>query len=398
MREVVWDVETSTLNKGHPFNPLNKLVSYALRSTSNPNVLFQYYSDPGFIGVFKDVMATADVVIGFNVKFDLHWATRYNVVCPLTCRVWDCSLAEFVISGQTARFASLNDTLASYNLPVKHDKVKEYWDAGIDTADIPVAILEEYNKHDVYVTKLLYDTQQAIMSDKQKQLVWLMGEDLKTLQHAEFNGIKWDEGKANEKLDKYQAEVAAIEYKLNEHLPAISHGTWNWDSGDHLSAFLYGGEIAFDYSISEEAIYKSGANKGQAYTRNRWFVEQVVLLPKFKPLEGSEVKKSVEASLKEPTKAKIYQTDAPTISQLKSRKASDREIIVLLQERSTKIKIVEMIESIQKVSKDRGWENNYLHPQFNQNIAITGRLSSSQPNMQNTPPEIDELLVSRYDS
>ena len=41
------------------------------------------------------------------------------------------------------------------------------------------------------------------MTEKQKKLVWLLGEDLKTLQNAEYNGIKWDSQLAKEKFEKY---------------------------------------------------------------------------------------------------------------------------------------------------------------------------------------------------
>jgi DNA polymerase I-like protein with 3'-5' exonuclease and polymerase domains len=70
--------------------------------------------------------------------------------------------------------------------------------------------------------------------------------------------------------------------------------------------------------------------------------------------------------------------------------------LALLNERSTQIKVAEMVESIMNKKTAMNWQDNFLHPQFNQNAVVTGRLSSSAPNMQNTPLEIDELLVSRY--
>jgi type II secretory ATPase GspE/PulE/Tfp pilus assembly ATPase PilB-like protein len=237
--------------------------------------------------------------------------------------------------------------------------------------------------------------QQAIMTDKQKKLVLLMGEDLKTLQHAEYHGIKFDFDRACQKVEKYTKELDEISAKLSTFLPSIKFGVWNWDSGVHLSALLYGGKVNFDYSISEEAIYKSGPQKGDVYTRRRWFVETVELPRRFLAIANSEVKLSVEN--KDPNHTKVYQTDAPTLSQLKSRKKEDKELLQLLNQRSEKTKVVEMIQSIINKSNEMNWQDGYLHPQFNQNIAITGRLSSSAPNMQNTPEEIDELLVSRYD-
>ena len=391
----VFDVETTTKNKGHPFNPDNELVSYAYGSSNSDNVKFEYYSDPGFTSCLRSVVESADVLVGFNIKFDLHWSTNCGVVHTPKTRVWDCSLAEYVLTGQKAVMVSLDNTLESYGLPLKQDKVKEYWDAGIDTKDIPVPVLEEYNIQDVVSTEGLYLAQQAIMSDKQKKLVLLMGEDLKALQHAEWHGIKFDFEKANEKLEKYDKQLEDVANKLASFLPPISHGNFNFDSGDHLSALLYGGRVNFDYFTSKEAVYKSGAKKGQAYTANSWFVETVVFERRFVPIEGTEIKKSAEN--KDPNAVRIYQTDAPTLSQLKTRKKEDKELLQLLSQRSAMLKVCEMIRSIIGKAEELNWQGGYLHPQFNQNIAITGRLTSSAPNMQNTPEEIDELLVSRYD-
>jgi DNA polymerase I-like protein with 3'-5' exonuclease and polymerase domains len=390
--KICLDVETTTKNKGHIFNYDNQLVSYAY-VVDNSNCMFQYYTDPTFKGVGKHIIGKCTEFIGFNCKFDLHWLRRIGVTLLGGTKIWDCQLAEFIINHQRGAYGSLNDALVSYGLPLKQDKVKEYWDNGIDTTEIPVAILEEYNKHDVTSTMHLYKLQQEVMTDKQKALVYLLGEDMKTLMEAEWNGVKWDVDKANTKLEALTKTINTINNSLNEYLPIINHGEFNWDSGDHLSALMYGGVITFDYSIPEEATYKSGPNKGTQYTKNRWFEEVVEFKAWFKPLEGTELKKTREAPN---AKVRFYQTDDPTLSQLKSKDKKAHLLLNLLSERSGLGKIAEMIVSINKKRTDLNWNDGMVHAQYNQNVAITGRLSSSQPNMQNCPSEVDELLVSRY--
>ena len=380
------DVETTTKNKGHPFTPENKLVSYASDN-------FYYYTDPTFHKALHREFQDSNIIIGFSFKFDLHWSVRAGVVLDKHIKIWDCQLAEFILKGQKGAYGSLNEALESYGIPIKLDVVKSYWDQGIDTDQIPIPILEEYNLDDSAKTLQLYHIQQEILTDKQKNLVLLLGEDLKTLQNAEYNGIKWDAKKATEKIQNYTAQVSDIEQRLVTYLPIINHGIFNWDSGDHLSVLLYGGEINFDYSVSSEETYKSGSNKGTVYVRNKWFVETVQLPRRFNPLENSEVKKTKDIP---GVSTRFYQTDGPTLQQLKTRKKEDMELLVLLQTRSDNKKVLEMILSIEKNREKFGWENELLHPQFNQNVAVTGRLSSSQPNMQNSPEEIDELLISRY--
>jgi len=386
------DVETTTKNKGHPFNPNNRLISYAYCSSNGP-CIFKYYRDPDYLLGAREAFREATCYINFACKFDIHWFRNAGILLPLTCKIWDCQLAEFVLNNQKGAYGSLDDALATYGLESKSDKVKEYWTAGISTEDIPVAVLEEYNVRDVVQIKALFHMQQALMSEKQKALVYALGEDLRTLADAEFNGIKWDSNAANKKLEALSTKMADINQQLVSYLPPISYGRFNWDSGDCVSALLYGGTLSFLYSIPEDSVYQSGPNKGQPYTKNRWYDESVVFPKRFTPLEKTEVKKTKDNPS---ASTRFYQVDDPTLAQLKTRSSENKELIRLLRERSKLLKIAEMIESINKKRAELNWQDDLLHAQFNQNVAITGRLSSSNPNMQNTPAEIDELLVSRY--
>lgn len=392
--KVTFDVETTIQNKGHPFDPRNFLVSYAYKVAGGIST-FRYFHDPDFITDLRNHVEHATELVGFNIKFDLHWCQRVGIRIPIDCRIWDCSLAEFIISGQTARFISLNESLTSYGEARKPDLVAEYWAQNISTEHIPLPILEEYNLYDVDGTSTLQEHQQQLMSPEQINLCYLMGEDLKTLQHAEYAGIKWDEEKAREAVSSLTTRITSLETELQSYLPTLrAEIKFNWDSGDQLSAFLYGGEITYDWAVSEDTTYKSGERKGQAYVKNTWHSTQCSFPRRFKPLEGTEIKKTLENAPNEPH---FYQTDDPTLKQLQTKTREQREVLGLLHERAALTKVLEMIESIQKKSSEMNWEDNMIHGQFNQNVVVTGRLSSSGPNLQNTPLEIDELLVSRYD-
>jgi DNA polymerase I-like protein with 3'-5' exonuclease and polymerase domains len=390
MTKAVLDVETTTHNKGHPFDPRNTLVSYV---TANTIDSFKYYTDPDFKSNLQRVLASSDVVVGFNVKFDIHWSNNIDCHIPETCRVWDCQLAEFIYGGQKDVLISLNECLERYGLPTKTDEVKAMWDAGIQTTDIPIPTLQAYNHWDGHTTKLLYDVQQQLLSEEQKTLVFLLGEDIKVLSQVERSGIKFDRDGASRKVGELGGLLDQIEVKLNTYLPEEAKAHFNWDSGDDLSCFLYGGTRIYDYAISEDAIYKDGPKKGQCYIRNRWHEKEVVFSKRFDPLDNTEVKKTKDKEVA----THLYQTDEPTLRQLKSRQKEARSVLMLLNERSGVNKVLEMLSSIEKQFVNKGWEDNLMHGQYNQNIVVTGRLSSSAPNQQNFPEDVDQFLVSRYD-
>lgn len=168
------DVETSIYNKGSCFDERNFMVSYVIHSRSG--IHFKYHSDPDFISFICNEFKSADVVVGFNVKFDLHWLRRLTGK-TFAHKIWDVQLAEFIVSGQQLPYDSLDAACERYGLARKPDMVKEYWKQGISTENIPVDILKEYNIHDVESTLRLFHLQQDMLDEKQKQLVYLEGED-----------------------------------------------------------------------------------------------------------------------------------------------------------------------------------------------------------------------------
>ena len=384
------DVETTTYNRGHPFDPRNKLVSYVYHIDGITG--FRHFTDPDFRSTILELVRSNSILCGFNIKFDLHWLRNLGVIPYPDVKVWDLQLGEFILSGQKNRFASLEDTYQSYGMDGKKShEIEDYWNAGINTDEIPPEVLERRGVGDVQPLPELFSAQYSLLTPKQRKLVWLEGEDLKALADAEYNGIKFDMDKAQEKLTILSNSLELIHKRLYSFIPnEVPAGCFNWDSGDHLSAFLYGGTIEFKY-VSEVLTYKTGLRAGEPY--NRWGIKSVPFPQRFKPLEGTEVAKTKDDPM---AKTRFYQTDGPTLLQLKSRDKDNKEILQLLHERADKTKVAEMVQGIINKMVEKNWEGNMIHPQYNQNVVITGRLSSSQPNMQNQPPEVDELFISRY--
>lgn len=387
-----FDVETSTIEKGHVHHPDNFLVSYSFSNGKRTG--FHYYKDPDFLSVVDATLAVCTELVGFNLKFDIQWLMRNGIEIPEQVRVYDVCLAEQILTTQQSPMVSFNEVLTSYDIPQKLDVVKGYWDQGISTENIPVKIVEEYNNDDAEKPLCVRLLQHSLLSEKQLQLVYQQGQDLLVLARTELNGVKFDIERAKDDHAKYRGLLEVSERELAQFLPPMPDNvSFNWDSGDQLSCLLYGGVVAYDYTTSEEAIYKSGERKGESYIRNHWHQHLVEFPRRFDPLPKTEVKKTKG---KEDATTRYYQVDDPTLRQLRGGGKVGKLLLTALANKAKYTTICGTFTSIFNHIEKYQW-GEYLHGQYNQNVARTGRLSSSKPNMQNSAVEIDSLLISRYD-
>ena len=73
----------------------------------------------------QDRVDNAALLIGFNIKFDIHWLRRAGInIDLLRHTIWDCQLAEFILDCQSKPYPSLNGTCEKYGLPLKLDVVR----------------------------------------------------------------------------------------------------------------------------------------------------------------------------------------------------------------------------------------------------------------------------------
>lgn len=358
MNILALDTESTTWNKGNPYDSRNKLVCYSWANQIGDN----YYNDAA---VWTEpagcqyIVDHTNLVVGFNFKFDYHHLSKEGVDLSKST-IWDVQIAEFILSNQTIRFPSLNDTCKRYGIEQKLDVVKtEYWDKGIQTDQVPWPILRDYAAHDAKVTLECYYAQRKLMTPKQVRLCQLMCMDLHILQSMEANGLPFDEQLCAKRAQEVDDQISKIKAKLSAIYP---HVPINFGSNDHLSAFLYGGVVKED-GKEHIGFYKTGEKKGQPKYKNVIIEHQLPRL--FTPLKGSELQKEG-----------MFATDESTLRKLKGKKS----LVNLILELSKLEKLNgTYYNGLVKLRKEMHWPEGLLHGQFNQCVAQTGRLSSSKP-------------------
>jgi len=383
-KTLCFDCETTIYAKGNPFAKRNWMVSIGwIPSWGDYGSTYFTHPSAHTLGLanFERELDAAELLVGFNLKFDLHWIRRYG--CNFQDKlVWDCQLAHFMLTYQQHPYPSLNDVSEYYGLGSKIDTIKEkYWDKGIDTNLIPVDELMEYMQQDVSLTHKIYLAQREHFKERPNlyKLFQIHCMDLLVLEEMEWNGLKLDLGLCAEQSTKINARISEIKSWLSSLYPNVPV---NWGSGDHLSAILYGGTIVEEVK-TQIGVYKSGEKIGLPRYRNSEI--QHPFEGFFKPLEGTELKKTG-----------YWSTDESVLRRLKGSKLGCK-IVEHVLELAKLDKLLDYYEGWPELCKTKDWPDGEIHGHFNQVVAKTGRLSSSDPNQQNLAGECQNIIVSRYD-
>lgn len=387
MNALIFDVETTISNKGNPYDLTNKLVMVGLKPVTGGALWYEYAKTVAVRQGIQDYINNASVVVGFNLKFDLAWLRRAGVDIS-NIKVWDCQLAEFLLNYQKTPYPSLDGAAEKYGFPKKLDIVKlEYWDKGIDTDEIPTKVLSDYLTQDLILTQQVYEKQLEQFKTTHKgmfALFKLQCQDLLVLQEMEWNGIKFDTKAARERAATIQGELNEIVTEFGDLLGGVPV---NLASNDHVSCILYGGTIKVDDRIPI-GVYKKGVKVGQV--RYKKIVKEYPLPRLTEPIAGTEVKKPEGY----PT---YWQVNDTVLRKLKLNKQA-RHIVELLKRYSELEKLRgTYLEGYSDLIDKMNWETDTLHGTLNQCVAVTGRLSSTKPNLQNADPITKVFMRSRYD-
>ncbi len=316
----------------------------------------------------------AQVIVAHNIKFDLNWLKTIGIVFRDYHRFYCTQIAEYLIYGQQKVGYSLNALATRYGTELKIDEVAMLWDQGVDTFDIPLRTLVEYNKRDIEITEFIFKKQVPIIqAAKINQIVELCMDIANILSDSELYGVGFDEPKAIELLAQFDKDLESIDEDLRRMFDAEIDPS----KRVQLSAALYGGSFKVDGVEHYTVTLKSGKVK----EKSRKCKLDIVL-----PGAGFIVP---DGCFSEKTGAP--KTDKNTMAQLEYKTDIQKAILDTLRRRSNIYKAYTTIAPINKKSKAksglinaRGWDGR-LHPNMGMTITATGRLASSKPNGQNFP-------------
>ena len=388
MKYLVIDTESTGAqrpSKGSALDPRNHCCYVGLLSDTECSTYpIEYEVGAPFGSALASIalsMDNCDLLVFFNAKHDLHWLRRYNL--PIAGKpIWDCQLAEFILNGQTTPFPNLHDTSRKYGAPGKQKSVEEiYYNEGKDTDEVPREILVDYLIGDLSCTETTFLGQLAALHEQPllKRLIWENCQDETITEEMEWNGLHFDIPALLAQAQKLETHILEIDKALYTY---ARDTRINWDAPAQVSAILYGGTISFKAQETYEFVYRNPKRLPIQKTRQ---VTQSVVFPRLvQPLSGSELASG------------NFSTEDKVLRKLKATAAAKEVVNLILDRRTTQTQITRYFRGIPNKYAEMGWTDEIVHGQLHHVVASTGRLSSSNPNMQNIDERARSCLKTRF--
>lgn len=268
---LTFDLETQNhelhKRKAGPFDERNYIVQIGW-SINGGEKHEKYYTENHRDPVMPD-LTDIKLIVGFNIKFDLMWVwnePELQAFLKRGGRIWCGQLTEYLLGGMTqeVQMASMNDVAEQYGGGLKIDAVKEMWNAGTLTADVPRDLLTEYlvgsNPHlpanqvhgeddivgDVDNTWLIFLGQvERIKTEMAPTFGTMLAQRHDAIlasTEMEFNGMKIKQDLAEELREEVAKELEEAKAKLEGFIPKLPPELeFNWNSNVHKSCLIFGG-------------------------------------------------------------------------------------------------------------------------------------------------------------
>ena len=351
------DTETSGLNWQ---NSSVIGISFAVKDNPKMDKLFPgakafYYNIPEDFHLFKRYFQNGKDKIFHNAKFDLHMLMNHDLVTNedlLKTRIADTMLMSYLNNeNEHHGLKPLSKKYLDPNADVLEKLLKEFMKANncSSYAEVPLDLLTDYAAADTYYTLELYyfllpklDEQDmlipiATLFDRDGSLLEIEESLMKELLFQERLGVQLDIPFIEDYVKELEVELPKLEQQILDLAGAI-----NVRSTDEL------------------------------YTK----LVQLGVHPTKFDLTPKDKKPKVDVTALE-LFTDLYKENEPLvefITAVRSLKDSEKQLETYLKN------FLVMVD-----------KEGRLHTQFNQHVARTGRLSSSEPNVQNIPKVYKKL-------
>lgn len=209
-----------------------------------------------------DEMGEGDVIIGFNIKFDLLWVwtePRLQNALKRGVKIYCGQYAEYLLGGMTqdVQMVAMNDIAEKYGGGCKVDAVKDMWESGYLTSQIPRDLLTDYligdgDKivGDIHNTWLIYVGQVKRMREEMKpefrKMIQQRMDGLLATTEMEYNGMHVDAEIAEKLREQIILDIAKAEEELSSFIPPLPpEMTFNWGSSQQKSCLIFGGTVKY---------------------------------------------------------------------------------------------------------------------------------------------------------
>ena len=275
-------------------------------------------------------------MIGHNLKFDLAVLENYDI--SLNCFLADTILMSYIFNSTASRHNL--DALAEHYLSRKTIKYEDVIGKGKtklkNFSEVPIKEATNYAAEDAEVTLCLYETLLNKLTKENKQLLETIENQLVfVLMQMEKTGALIDQAHLNRLSNEFGSKLIKLVKSIHDKCEMV----FNLDSPKQLS------EVLFD---------KLGIpTKGLKKTASGYFSTSESILQKL-----SEENQVVKDILEYRSLAKLKSTYTDKISEICDH-------------------------------------NSRVHTSYHQAVTSTGRLSSSEPNLQNIPIRTKEGITIR---
>lgn len=381
------DVETTMKcpvgnNKANPYWPDNEIVLAGAQKLEGDATIIHAYADLplGKTGPVPDWL-----VVAHNAAFDIAYLLKHGVYKQndlAKANLWDTQLAEYLLSGQQHKFPSLDECSAKRGGTPKDNRVSVMFEAGKGAEEVPRNMLEDYLKADLKNTQTVFWSQYKEALDK--RLLPLihsqMDARLATIE-MQYNGLAIDKPLLDEERAKLAMEVAELLLYLRIVAEDVTDQKLDPAAPQQLAKVLFGGSVP-QKDKEPDGFYKNGNPKFRTVERTISFPGYALACkPEWQNKNGPSTADDVLDSL--------------LLSHPKHHPAY--AFIEKVQEYRDKSKqLTTYYDGISNLLMPDG----KLHPNLNHCVTVTGRLSCSEPNLQNQTDGakggIKKVFVSRW--